>query len=94
MTNHVGMALKLQQQCTGDHDHSWLIGNQDGKSKSSAAQVYPPKLLDTILAEYARTTQVKATDIEFAYSMDVVRVDADHVFLQKPSKPSSMIYLK
>ena len=33
MTNHVGMALQLQQQCTGDHDHSWLIGNQDGKSK-------------------------------------------------------------
>ena len=58
-TNHVGMVLKLQQQCTGDDEHSWLIGNQNGKSKSSAAQVSSPKLQNTTLAEYARTMQAK-----------------------------------
>ena len=78
MSNHLKIAMRLQQHCPGHHEHSWIIGRQDGEAKSARAQTYPSKLIDAILSEYARSACVEAHCICVVNSQDVVERDRCH----------------
>ena len=78
MTNSLSLALKLQQTCPGEHEHSWILGTLDGKLKSQQAQHYPLKLVDAILSEYSRSMQVDVHTLDVVSSSDIVKIDADH----------------
>ena len=76
MTNHASLALKLQRHCSCEHDHSWIMGFQDGEAKSARAQHYPVRLIDAMLAEYARSMCLDANSLQITSHQDVVDQDA------------------
>ena len=78
LTNHEGIARRLSVRRSGQHGHGHIIGKVNGKSKSAAAQVYPPRLLSSILREYSRSIGKAPSELQIQAAEDMLKEDQAH----------------
>jgi hypothetical protein len=55
MTNNKEIARALNLQCSNDHEHSHIIGSDEGGKISAQSQKYPQGLIDKVLKPTERT---------------------------------------
>ena len=56
MTNNKEIARALNLQCSNDHEHSHIIGSDEGGKISAQSQKYPQGLIDKVLKAYGKNT--------------------------------------
>ena len=72
LTNHKGLAERLQRRCQGGHVHEHIIGD---RRRSAAAQIYPDGLVDAVLETYSRSVGKAPAEICLCQSSQVILED-------------------
>ena len=71
LTNNKVIAMSLDKQCDGSHEHQPILGFGKGGNRSRLAQHYPPKLVDTILDAYRRSINNNAAELHHLNDQDL-----------------------
>ena len=77
LTNHQGIAEKLNVTCDGSHDHETIIGRAPGdpSNRSRMAQAYPSKLIACILRTYAASLGIPQSDLYWVDASTIIAQD-------------------